>query len=184
MKFTETYLKGAYEIEIDKHHDDRGFFGRAWCLDEMKNFNLNTNHVQTNFSYSIEKGTIRGLHFQRTPYRETKLLRCTKGSVFDVIIDLRPDSKTFGKWFGTELSEKNHKMIYVPENFAHGFVTLEDNSEVYYMVTEFYNKESEIGIRWDDPSFNINWPIGIKVVSEKDKNLKDFDLNNISELKV
>ena len=119
------------------------------------------------------------MHFQPHPYQETKFVRCTKGAVYDVIIDLRPESQTFKNWFGVELSENNYKMIYVPENFAHGFITLQDNSEVYYLVTQFYNKEAERGVRWNDPTFNIKWPIEMKSISEKDKNNIDFDLKNI-----
>ena len=132
MKFTETNLKGAFIIEVNKLEDARGFFGRLWCHDEMKNHNLKTNIIQANVSFNKYKGTLRGMHFQCHPYQETKLVRCTKGAVYDVIIDLRPDSQTFKKWFGVELNENNFKMIYVPENFAHGFITLIDNSEVYY----------------------------------------------------
>lgn len=179
MKFIETDLKGAYIIEVDKLVDDRGFFGRLWCENEFKKNNLNTNIVQSNVSLSKTKGTLRGLHFQRNPFQETKLVRCTRGSVYDVIIDLRPDSKTFKKWFGVKLTEANHKMIYVPENFAHGFLTLEDNSEVYYLVTQFYNKDAEAGLRWNDPVFNIQWPIDIKEISKRDNDHPNFDLKNI-----
>lgn len=179
MKFTETSLKGAYVIEVDKIGDERGFFTRIWCEDELKNYDLNTNIVQSNMSLSKRRGTIRGLHFQKSPFQETKFVRCTKGSVYDVIIDLRPDSTTYKKWFGVKLTENNHKMIYVPENFAHGFLTLEDNSEVYYLVTQYYNNDSEIGVRWNDPTFNIKWPIEITEVSEKDNNHPNFDFKSI-----
>ena len=180
MKFTEIYLKGAFVIEVDKLEDDRGFFGRIWCEKEFKKNNLNTNIVQSNVSLSLKKGTIRGLHFQRSPFQETKLVRCTKGSVYDVIIDLRPESPTFKKWFGVKLTEDNHKMIYVPENFAHGFLTLEDNSEVYYLVTQFYTKEAEVCLRWNDPAFDIQWPTEVKVISEKDKSHANFNLKDIT----
>ncbi len=119
------------------------------------------------------------MHFQRSPYQETKFVRCTKGAVYDVIIDLRPDSPTFKQWFGVKLTEDNYKMIYVPENFAHGFITLEDDSEVYYLVTQFYNKDAENGLRWNDPVFDINWPIQVTEISEKDNNHPDFNLNSI-----
>jgi len=180
LKFTEIYLKGAFVIEVDKLKDDRGFFGRLWCEKEFKNNNLKTNIVQSNVSLSLKKGTIRGLHFQRSPFQETKLVRCTKGSVYDVIIDLRPESPTFKKWFGVKLTEDNHKMIYVPENFAHGFLTLEDNSEVYYLVTQFYNKEAEAGLRWNDPAFDIQWPTEVKEISEKDNSHANFNLKDIT----
>ncbi len=179
MKFTETELSGSFVIEVEKIEDDRGFFGRLWCDEELKKYNLNTNIVQANISLSKKAGTLRGLHFQKSPYQETKLLRCTKGAVYNVIIDLRPESPTFKKWFGVKLTEDNHKMIYVPENFANGFLTLEDNSEVYYMVTQFYNKESESGIRWNDPAFNIKWPREISEISEKDIKQANFNIKDI-----
>lgn len=179
MKFTETYLKGSYILEIDKLVDDRGFFGRLWCSEQAKKYNLNTNIVQSNVSFSKHKGTLRGLHFQKEPYQETKLVRCTKGAVYDVIVDLRPESPTFKKWFGVELTENNYKMIYVPENFAHGFITLEPNSEVYYLVTEFYNKDAEGGIKWNDKEINIKWPISVSEISDRDKSHPDFDIKNI-----
>jgi dTDP-4-dehydrorhamnose 3,5-epimerase len=180
MKFTETKLQGSYVIEVEKIEDDRGFFGRWWCEDEFKKYNLNTNIVQANVSRSNKKGTLRGLHFQKSPHQETKLLRCTKGAVYNVIIDLRPESPTFKKWFGVKLTEDNHKMIYVPENFANGFLTLEDNSEVYYLVTEFYNKEAESGIRWNDPAFNIKWPRAITEITEKDNGCANFNFKDIT----
>ena len=159
--------------------DSRGFFGRLWCEKEFQKYNLNTKIVQSNVSLSKKKGTLRGMHFQKHPYQETKLVRCTKGAVFDVIIDLRPDSATYKKWFGVELTEDNHKMIYVPENFAHGFITLQDNSEVYYLVTQFYDKDAESAIRWNDSSFEIKWPIEVEEISEKDRNHPDFNLNTV-----
>lgn len=179
MIFRETYLKGAFVIEVEKLNDDRGFFGRLWCKEQFDNHGLNTNLVQSNVSLSQNKGTLRGMHFQKHPFQETKLVRCTRGAVYDVIIDLRPESDTFKKWFGIELSEENHKMIYVPENFAHGFLTLKDNSEVYYLVTQFYNKSAEYGVRWDDPEFDIKWPAMINEISDKDAQHPNFDLKNI-----
>jgi len=179
MIFTETVLKGAYIIDVEKIVDDRGFFGRLWCEEQLKAHNLNTKIVQSNVSLSKKRGTLRGMHFQKQPYQETKLVRCTKGAVYDVIIDLRPKSLTFKKWFGVELTENNHRMIYVPENFAHGFLTLQDNSEVYYLVTQFYNKEAESGLRYNDPAFNIFWPDKINEISDKDSKHLNFDLKNI-----
>ena len=179
MKFTETSLKGAYIIEVDRMEDNRGFFGRLWCENELKAYNLKTNIVQCNVSFTKNKGTLRGMHFQKSPFQETKFVRCTQGKVFDVIVDLRPESPTFKKWFGVELSAKSGKMLYVPENFAHGFVTLEDNSEVYYMVSAFYNGESEGGLRWNDPILDIKWPTEIKETSEKDSSHPNFELKNI-----
>lgn len=179
MIFKETPLKGAFEIEVQKIDDERGFFGRLWCEKELKAHGLNTNIVQSNVSLSKNKGTLRGMHFQRNPFQETKLVRCTKGAVYDVIIDLRPDSPTFKKWHGVKLSEEKHNMIYVPENFAHGFLTLEDHSEVYYLVTQFYNKDMEAGLRWNDPAFGIDWPEIVQEISTKDNKHPDFDLKNI-----
>lgn len=168
MIFKETKLKGAFIIEINKLQDERGFFGRSWCANEMSEYGLKTNLAQANTSFSRYKGTLRGMHFQNDPYQETKLIRCTRGSIFDVIIDLRKDSPTYKQWVGVELTQDNYRMLYVPEDFAHGFITLEDNSEVTYLVTEFYTPGAEAGIRWNDPAFNIQWPLEPSVISEKD----------------
>lgn len=174
MIFTETSLKGAFVIEIKKLEDERGFFGRSWCKKEMEDHGLNGNVVQANTSLSKKKGTMRGFHFQRHPHEETKLIRCTRGAIYDVIVDLRKDSPTYLQWFGIELTEDNYKMVYIPENFAHGFLTLTDNAEVYYLVTNPYTPNAEGGIRHDDPALNINWPIPVTVVSEKDQSHPDF----------
>lgn len=179
MKFTELALKGAFVIEVDKIEDERGFFGRLWCENEFKDHGLNTNIVQSNVSLSKKKGTLRGLHFQRGDHAETKFVRCTRGSVYDVIVDLRPDSPTFKKWCGVELTADNYKMIYVPENFAHSFLTLEDNSEVYYLVTQFYSSENERGLHYSDPEINIEWPIEIMEISDKDDSHPNFSLKQI-----
>src|SRR5690554_1269228 len=174
MIFTETSLKGAFILEIKKLEDERGFFGRSWCKKEMEDHGLNGNVVQANTSLSMKKGTFRGFHFQKHPYEETKLIRCTRGAIYDIIIDLRKESPTFMQWFGAELTEDNYTMVYIPENFAHGFLTLTDNAEVYYLVTYLYTPNAEGGIRYDDPALNINWPIPVTVVSEKDKSHPDF----------
>lgn len=179
MKFTELELKGAFVVEVDKIQDSRGFFGRLWCENEFADHNLNTNIVQSNVSLSKKKGTLRGMHFQRGSHAETKFVRCTRGSVYDVIVDLRPDSPTFKKWCGVELTADNYKMIYVPENFAHGFLTLEDDSEVYYLVTQFYSAQHEAGLRYNDPGIGIEWPNEIAEISEKDNNHPEFSLKNI-----
>ena len=175
MIFTETKLKGAFLIDIERITDDRGFFGRSWDKEIMEQHGMNIKVVQSNISFNHSKGTLRGMHFQKHPYEETKLVRCTKGAVYDVIIDLRTDSKTYKQWIGAELTGENHRMIYVPEGFAHGYLTLEDNCEVNYLVTQFYTPGSEGGIRWNDPEFDIEWPSEVKILSEKDKNLTDFD---------
>lgn len=180
MIFNETRLKGAFLIDIKKIEDDRGFFGRAWCQREFEEAGINPDIFQINTSLTHKKGTIRGMHYQIDPHQEGKLIRCTRGRIFDVMIDLRPESPTFMQWLGHELSEDNYRMVYVPEHFAHGFVTLVDHCEVYYPVTEFYTPGSERGIRYDDPAFNIEWPVEIEVVSEKDLNHPDFNVSTFN----
>ncbi len=175
MIFTETKLKGAYILEIRKIEDSRGFFGRSWCRREMEEHGLNGEIVQANTSFSHKKGTLRGMHYQVPPFEEAKIIRCVRGAMYDVIIDLRPDSSTFKQWVGVELSYDNYKMFYVPEGFAHSFITLTDNVEVYYNVTAFYTPGAERGIRWNDKLFNINWPIEPIVISDKDREHPDFD---------
>lgn len=168
MIFTETKLSGVYIIEIEKLKDERGFFARTWDIDEFKERGLNTKMVQNSVSFNEKKGTIRGMHYQIYPFDEIKLVRCTRGKIYDVIIDLRPQSYTFKKWLSVELNEDNHKMLYIPKGFAHGFQTLEDRSEVYYEISQYYNSQYSRGIRWDDPSFNIKFPLEISVISQKD----------------
>ena len=174
MIFNETELKGAYIIEIEKLKDHRGFFARSWCQKEFEEHNLVSRVKQANVSYNKTKGTLRGMHYQLSPYEETKLVRCTRGAIYDVIIDLRPDSTSYTQWIGVELTEENYKMLYVPENFAHGFQSLKDDTEVTYQVSQFYTPGSESGIRWDDPAFSLKWPIEIKVISDKDKSWPDY----------
>jgi len=175
MIFKETKLKGAFSIEIEKREDERGFFARAWCKKEFEDYGLTSHLVQANIAFSRKKGTLRGMHYQAPPYEEAKLVRCIKGVVFDVIIDLRPDSPTYTEWFGLQLTLDNYKMLYVPEGFAHGYQTLANNTEVLYQVSQFYSPESERGVRWDDPAFAIEWPEpNDLVISEKDKNWPDY----------
>ncbi len=181
MIFTETKLKGVYIVEINKIKDERGFFGRSWCRKEMEEHGLKGDVVQSNTSFNKTKGTIRGLHYQKHPYEETKFMRCTKGAIYEVIIDLRKESPTFLEWIGVELTENNYKMLYTPEEFAHGFITLTDNTEVTYLVTQFYTPGAEVGIRFDDPQFNIKWPVQVTTVSEKDRNHPDFDASQLSQ---
>jgi dTDP-4-dehydrorhamnose 3,5-epimerase len=176
MIFTETKLKGAYIIEPEKFEDERGFFARTFCRREFESHGLNHNVVQCNISYSKTKGTLRGMHYQKATFEEAKLIRCTKGAIYDVIIDLRPTSSTYTQWITEELTEDNYRMLYVPEGFAHGFLTLSDDAEVFYQMSEFHMPEYAGGIRWNDPSFNISWPIDVAVISEKDKTLPDFIL--------
>jgi dTDP-4-dehydrorhamnose 3,5-epimerase len=174
MLFHETGLPGAYVIEPEPKADHRGFFGRIWCEDEMSGHGLSTRIVQTNVGFSHRKGTLRGLHYQVPPHAEVKLLRCTRGRVFDVIVDLRSGSPTYRKWFGTELSDTNHKMMYVPEGFATGYLTLEDNSEIYYHTSHRFAAQSASGVRYDDPAFGIEWPGEITVISDQDKAWQDL----------
>ena len=168
MNFTETKLKGAFIIDVKRLEDERGFFGRAWCKTEFEDHGLNSNAVQANVSYNKLAGTIRGLHYQIEPFTESKTVRCTEGSIFDVIVDLRPESSTYKQWLGVTLTAQSFRMLYVPDGFAHGFITLEDNSAVHYMVTQYYTPGAEKGIRYDDPAFNIDWPLTPTVVSDKD----------------
>ncbi|GBF32291.1 dTDP-4-dehydrorhamnose 3,5-epimerase [Desulfocucumis palustris] len=171
MIFKETVLKGAYIIEIERIEDNRGFFARSWCLQEFIAHGLNSKLAQCNISFNKKKGTLRGMHYQTAPYEEAKIVRCTSGSIYDVIIDLRSYSKTFKQWLAVELSSENFKMLYIPEGFAHGFQTLEDDTEVLYFMTEFYHSECARGLRWDDPAFGIKWPYFLdRVISYKDAN--------------
>ena len=174
MIFNKTELKDAYIIEPEKLEDKRGFFARTWDTKIFEENGLNPKIVQCNISRSLKKGTLRGMHYQIDPYAETKIIRCTQGKICDVIIDLRENSPTYKKWQAFELSAENHKMLYVPEGFAHGFQSLEDDTEIFYQVSQFYNPESERGVRWNDPVFNIKWPLEEKIISEKDESLADF----------
>lgn len=174
MKFTETPLKGAFVIDLEKREDERGFFARAWCQKEFEAHGIYRLPVQANMSYNKKAGTIRGMHYQAAPNQESKLIRCINGAIYDVIIDLRKNSPTYKQWFGIELNAENRTMLFVPEDFAHGFLALEDHSEVMYQVSAFYNFESERIIRYDDPSFGIKWPIEVTVVSEKDITTPNF----------
>ncbi len=164
MLLHETKLKGAFIIEPERLEDERGFFARTWCKREFEAHGLNQNLVQCNISFNKKKTTMRGMHYQVAPHKETKLVRCTKGAIYDVIIDLRPDSHTFKQWISVELTSENRKMIYIPEDFAHGFLTLEDNTEVFYQMSEFYAPECARGVRWNDPAFSIKWPFEVRVL--------------------
>jgi dTDP-4-dehydrorhamnose 3,5-epimerase len=175
MKFFETSLGGVYIIDLEKKEDERGFFARAFCKKEYSEINLSNNICQINNSLSKMRGTLRGMHFQVAPKSEDKIVRCIKGAVYDVIIDLRPNSGTFCKWFGVELNEENRRTLFVPKGFAHGNISLLENSELLYLVTEYYSSEHERGIRWNDPFFNIRWPIMPIEISDKDNNHHDFD---------
>lgn len=171
MIFSETKLKGAFVIDVEKQEDDRGFFARSWDEKNFELLGLSTRIVQCNISFNNQKGTLRGLHYQASPYEEVKLVRCTRGKIFDVIVDLRAESKTFKEWHGVELSEDNHKMIYIPKGFAHGFQTLENNTELFYQMSEFYKSDHARGVRWNDPVLKIDWPLESSIISRKDLSL-------------
>ncbi len=174
MIFKETKLQGSYIIEVQKIGDARGFFGRSWCKREFEAQGLPAVMMQSNVALSFKKGTLRGLHYQEKPFAEAKLIRCTRGAAYDVIVDLRPDSPTYRQWTGAELTHDNCHMIYAPEGFAHGYLTLEDNTEMSYSASQFYEPRAECGIRYDDPAFGIKWPADILVVSDKDKGWPDY----------
>ncbi|ALK08436.1 dTDP-4-dehydrorhamnose 3,5-epimerase [Blastochloris viridis] len=175
MKFLPTPLNGAYTIELEKRGDDRGFFARFFCEKEFAQAGLETRFVQINTSLSGKKGTLRGMHYQLPPAAEVKVVRCLRGALYDVIVDLRAGSPSFGKWFGAELSAENRTMMYVPRGFAHGFVTLTDDVEALYLVSAFYAPEAERGARWNDPAIGIEWPVEPAELSDKDRNWPDLD---------
>ena len=176
MIFRETGLSGAYAIEPQRIEDERGFFARSWCRREFEGRGLNPNLVQCNISYNAAKGTLRGMHYQLAPFEEAKLIRCTRGSLYDVIVDIRPASPTFGTSFGLTLTSENRTMLYVPEGFAHGFLTMEDHTEVFYQMSQFYAPEHARGFRWSDPAFAIQWPGEVRVISDRDRSYPDFSV--------
>jgi dTDP-4-dehydrorhamnose 3,5-epimerase len=175
MNFTETPLAGAYLVDLEKRGDERGFFARFFCEREFAGHGLENRFVQINNSLSVEEGTLRGMHYQLPPAAEVKLVRCLAGALWDAILDLRPRSPTFGRWFGAELSAENRRMMYVPQGFAHGFLTLRPDTEALYLVSAFYAPERERGVRWNDPRFAIAWPGAPRVISDKDAGQRDFD---------
>ncbi len=174
MKFAETALAGVFVIDLERVEDERGFFARSFCRREFEFKRLNPNVAQCNISYNRRSGTLRGMHYQTVPHAECKLVRCTRGAIYDVIVDVRPDSPTFRRWVGYELSADNRRMLYIPEGFAHGFVTFQDDTEVFYQMSEFYFPEYQRGFRWNDPAFRIAWPVRPQVISEKDAGYPDF----------
>ena len=174
MLFAETKLPGAFVIDLELREDERGFLARSWCQREFEERGLNPRLVQCNVSFNKKRGTLRGMHYQAKPYEEAKLIRCTRGAVYDVIIDLRPDSPTYLRWEAGELNEHTHRMLYIPEGCAHGFQTLEDSTEVFYQMSEIYQPESARGVRWDDPAFGIPWPEGPRIISVRDQSFPDF----------
>lgn len=174
MKFTETELPGAFIIDLELREDSRGFFARAFCANEFAEHGLETSYPQCNTSWNHSAGILRGLHMQMPPHGEVKVVRCTKGAIVDVIVDMRPDSSTFLKHIKVELTADNHRMLYVPVGFGHGYQTLVPDTEVFYMVSEFYTPGAERGLRWNDPSFGIQWPDMNPILSEKDANAPDY----------
>jgi dTDP-4-dehydrorhamnose 3,5-epimerase len=174
LLFTETKLKGAFVLEPERREDNRGFFARTFCQREFEAHGLNPLVVQCNIAYNKKKGTLRGMHFQNDPFQEAKLVRCTQGAILDVMLDLRPDSPTFKQWTSAELNKDNHKMLYIPEGFAHGYQTLTETTEIIYQVSQFYAPESASGVRHNDPAFGIQWPLEVTAISELDKKWPDF----------
>jgi dTDP-4-dehydrorhamnose 3,5-epimerase len=175
MTFVETKLKGVVEVHLDLKIDERGFFARSWCQTEYESRGLNPKLVQCNVSYNTRKGTLRGIHYQDAPYQEAKLVRCTRGAIYDVAVDLRPDSPTFKEWVAAVLTAENRHMLYVPEGCGHGFLTLEDGSEVFYQMSEFYIADCGRGVRWNDSAFGIAWPAEVRAISERDRMYPDFE---------
>ena len=177
MVFQETALKGAFVIEVEFHTDERGGFGRSYCWREFQEHGLDPRVVQCNVSYNAKRGTLRGMHYQDVPHEEAKLIRCARGAMYDVIVDLRPASSTFRKWAAFELKAepgKSSRMVYVPRGFAHGFLTLQDDTEVFYQMSEFFVPDAARGFRWNDPAFDIQWPEPVTVVSDRDRGYPDF----------
>ena len=174
MIFTQTPLSGAYVIDPERLEDERGFFARTWCRREFEAHGLNPELAQCNISYNRCKGTLRGMHYQVAPHAEARLVRCTSGAVHDVIVDLRPQSATFKRWFAIELTADSRRMLYIPEGVAHGFLTLRDDTEVFYQMSEFYAPECARGVRWNDPAFGVEWPDEIQIMSERDRSFPDF----------
>ena len=176
MRFTPTPIPGAVLIDLEPHADERGFFARSLCVDEFREHGLDGRMVQQSLSWNPRRGTLRGLHFQAEPHAEDKLVRVTRGAIFDVIVDLRADSATRGHWFGVELSADNRRQIYIPRGLAHGFQTTEDDTEVFYQMSQSYAPEFAAGVRWNDPAFGIEWPLAPSTMSDRDRSYPDFTL--------
>jgi dTDP-4-dehydrorhamnose 3,5-epimerase len=181
MVFTETGLKGSFIVDLERVEDDRGFFARSWCRHEFEARGLNAKLAQCNVSRNRIKGTLRGLHYQVPPHAEAKLVRCTRGAIYDVMVDLRLRSDTFLRHFGCVLTEDNHRALYIPEGFGHGFLTLVDGSEVFYQMSHFYHPAAARGLRWNDPSLSISWPEQVAVISERDGSYPDFRADSTME---
>jgi dTDP-4-dehydrorhamnose 3,5-epimerase len=174
MIFAETPLPGAFVIDVEPVADERGSFARTFSRDEFEEHGLNAAVVQCNVSFNARRGTLRGMHYQADPYGECKLVRCTLGAIYDVIVDLRPESPAYCRWFAVELTAENRRMLYIPEGLAHGFQTLADGSEVFYQMSQSYAPSHARGVRWDDPSFGIRWPDAERIMSERDRTYPNF----------
>lgn len=177
MEFLKTKLPGVFEIHIEARSDERGFFARTWCQQEFESQGLNSRLVQCSLSFNSQKGTLRGIHYQVAPQQETKLVRCTKGAIYDVVLDLRSESPTFKNWVSVGLTAEKRNSVYVPAGCAHGFLTLQDECEVAYQMSEFWNGDCARGVRWNDPTFQIQWPVKVEVISERDRTYPDFKIN-------
>jgi dTDP-4-dehydrorhamnose 3,5-epimerase len=180
MIFRETALNGVFIIEPEVIEDERGFFACSWTPDEFEKRGLDPRLVQCNISFNKRSGTVRGMHFQNKPHEEAKLVRCTRGAIYDVAIDLRSDSPTRYQWVGAELTGDNHRMLYIPEGFAHGYQTLADSTEIFYQMSEYYHPESAGGVRWDDPAFGLKWPLAVTVIAKRDATYPSVDLTTAS----
>jgi dTDP-4-dehydrorhamnose 3,5-epimerase len=174
MKFSPTKICGVFEIHPEFKEDERGFFARTWCQSVFEAHGLESKLVQCSISYNSKRGTLRGMHYQETPYQETKLVRCTRGAIYDVVLDLRAESPTYKRWVAVTLTADNRNMIYVPKGCAHGFLTLQYDTEVFYQMSQVYDAASARGVRWNDPAFGISWPETVEVISERDRTYPDF----------
>jgi dTDP-4-dehydrorhamnose 3,5-epimerase len=174
MTFEETKIAGVFIVIPERHQDERGFFARTWCENEFREHGLSPRLVQCSLSFNLKKGTLRGVHYQAKPHPEAKLVRCTRGSLYDIALDLRSDSPTHLHWVAAELTAENHRALYIPEGCAHGFLTIEDDTEAFYQMSEFYHPEAARGVRWNDPAFGIEWPFEPHVISERDRSYPDF----------
>ena len=176
MKFTETPIAGLWVIELEPIADDRGFFARTFCEDDFRARGLESHVAQCSIAFSARAGTLRGMHYQREPYAEVKLIRCTRGAVYDAVVDLRPGSATFRHWFAVELTAENRRMLYVPKGLAHGYQTLEDETEITYQMSTPYHPEAAAGVRWNDPAFGVTWPREVTVISDRDATYRDYSM--------
>ncbi len=176
MRITATRLNGAFFVELERKTDNRGFFARSWCREEFRAHGLETDISQCNVGFSHRAGTLRGIHLQVPPHEEIKLVRCVRGMIYDVIVDLRPDSATFCQWISAQLTADNHLMLYIPQGFGHGYQTLTDNAEIVYQTSESYHPESSTGIRYNDPAFGFRWPLPVRSISPHDERWPDFDV--------